>query len=63
MSLFLREGVAEIIHHDVECGEEGVHIDLESVPFPSGNGIGKPTLDHGHLPLKIRTVNSHQVSK
>src|SRR5215216_5756288 len=28
--------------------------------FPSGNGIGKPTLDHGHLPLKIRTVNSHQ---
>src|SRR5947208_11893977 len=29
----------------VECGEEGVHIDHdESVPFPSGIGIGKPTL-------------------
>ncbi len=59
-SLFLREGVAEVVHHDVQCGEEGVHVDHESVPFLSGNGIGKPTLDHGHLPLKIRTVNSHQ---
>ncbi len=60
---FLRAGLAKVVHHDVECGEEGVRVDHESVAFPSGIGIGKPTLDHGHLPIKIRTGNSHQAFK
>src|SRR5215216_220124 len=61
MLLYLRAGVAKIVHHDVEYGEEGVHIDHEStVPFPSGSVLGKPTLDRGHLPLKFRPNNSHQ---
>jgi hypothetical protein len=29
----LRTGVAEVVDHNVECGEEGVHIDHESVPY------------------------------
>src|SRR5829696_4150425 len=53
-------GVAEVVDHDVECSEEGVHIEHGSVPFSSGNGIGKPTLVRGHLPLKFRVDNSHQ---
>ena len=63
-SLLLRRAeVAEVIHHDVECGEEGVHIEHEeSVPFPSGS-VGKPTLVRGHLPLKFRPDNSHQAFK
>src|SRR5215207_4483828 len=56
----LRARLAEVIDHNVECGEEGVHIEHESVPFPSGIGIGKPTLICGHLPLKFRPNNSHQ---
>src|SRR5215217_5492655 len=61
--LFLRTGVAEVVHHDVKCCEEGVHVEHEeSVPFPSGSG-GKPTLICGHLPLKSSTVNSHQAFK
>ena len=37
--LFLRAGVAKVIHHDIECGEEGVHVEHEeSVPFPWGYG-------------------------
>ena len=37
-------GVAEVVNHNVECGEEGVQIDHEeSVPFPSGS-VSKPTL-------------------
>ena len=41
-----------------------VHIDHEeSVPFPWGNGIGKPTLKGGHLPLKLSPDNSHQAFK
>src|SRR5215218_10516307 len=27
--LCLRAGLAEVVHHDVKCGEEGVHIDHE----------------------------------
>jgi hypothetical protein len=55
--------VAEVVNHNVECGEEGVHIDHEElVPFPKGSG-GKPTLACGHLPLKFPTDNSHQAFK
>jgi hypothetical protein len=63
MLFLLRAGLAEVVDHDVECGEEGVHINHESVPFPLGNGIGKPTLIRGHLPLKFRPNNSHQAFK
>jgi hypothetical protein len=35
VSFFLRAGLAEVVDHNVECGEEGVHINHESVPFPS----------------------------
>jgi hypothetical protein len=56
-------GLAEVVDHDVEYGEEGVHIDHESsVPFPSGSG-GKLTLKRGHLLLKSSTDNSHQAFK
>jgi uncharacterized membrane protein YraQ (UPF0718 family) len=52
--------VAEVVDHDVECGEEGVHIEHEeSVPFPRGSG-SKSTLAKGHLPLKFSPDNSHQ---
>src|SRR5215217_1322571 len=61
-SLLLRAGVAEIVDHNVECGEEGVHIDHGPVPFPLGSG-SKPTLVRGHLPLKFRVDNSHQTFK
>jgi hypothetical protein len=62
--LFLRARLAEIVDHNVECGEEGVHVDHGStVPFPSENGIGNPTLIRGHLPLKLRANNSHQAFK
>src|SRR5215213_8251664 len=54
---FWRLRVAEVICDDVECGEEGVHIDHEgSVPFPWGSG-SRPTLKGGHLPLKLRQIN------
>ena len=53
-------GLAEVVDRNVECSEEGVHIEHEgSAPFPWGLG-GKPTLECGHLPLKFRTGNSHQ---
>src|SRR5829696_3113507 len=56
-------GLAEVVHHDVKCGKEGVHIDHKSsVPFPSGS-VSKPTLVYGHLPLKSSTGNSHQAFK
>src|SRR5215216_3989177 len=29
-----RMRLAEVVDHNVKCGEEGVHIDHESVPFP-----------------------------
>src|SRR5215204_1546646 len=62
-SHFRRAGVAEVVDHNVECGEEGVHIEHEeSVPFPSESG-GKPTLECGHLPLKSSSYNSHQAFK
>src|SRR5215217_6564771 len=55
--------LAEVIHDDVEYGEEGVHIEhVESAPFPSGL-VGKPTLIRGHLPLKSSPCNSHQAFK
>src|SRR5215210_7673239 len=55
--------VAEVVHYDVKCGEEGVHVEHEeSVPFPWGSG-GKLTLECGHLPLKSSTYNSHQAFK
>ncbi len=58
-----RVGLAEIVDHDVKCGEEGVHIDHEEpVPFPLGSG-SRPTLDCGHLPLKSSRDNSHQAFK
>src|SRR5918995_1448380 len=57
---FWRVGLAEVVDHNVKCGEEGVHVDHESpVPFPSGSG-SKPTLNRGHLPLDFRPDNSHQ---
>jgi hypothetical protein len=58
-SLLGAVGVAEVIDDDVECGEEGVHIEHGLVPFPTGLG-GKPTLRRGHLPLKSLPPNSHQ---
>src|SRR4029450_4792428 len=55
--------LAEVIHDDVEYGEEGVHIEhVESAPFPSGL-VGKPTLIGGHPPLKHSTRNSPQAFK
>src|SRR5918995_630392 len=54
--------VAKIVDDDVKCGEEGVHVEHVSVPFPSGSG-GKPTLRRGHLPLKSSPPNSHQAFK
>ena len=56
-------GAAEVVDHNVEYGEEGVHIEhKESVPFPSGS-VSKPTLIRGHLSLKLRPNNSHQAFK
>jgi hypothetical protein len=56
-------GVAEVVDHNVKCGEEGVHVEHEgSVPFPSGSG-SRPTLVRGHLPLKSSIDNSHQAFK
>ena len=38
-------GLAEVVDRNVECSEEGVHIEHEeSAPFPWGLG-GKPTLE------------------
>src|SRR5215212_1471858 len=55
--------LAEVIDDDVECGEEGVHVEHKgSVPFPKGSG-GKPTLRRGRLPLKSSPPNSHQAFK
>ena len=55
-----RTRLLEIVHDDVECGEEGVHVEHKSsVPFPWGSG-SKPTLKGGHLPLKSSIYNSHQ---
>src|SRR5215217_4289264 len=54
--LCLRAGLAEVVDHDVEYGEEGVHIDHEDGSFPFGNGTGKPTLVGGHLPLKFQWI-------
>src|SRR5215217_4350580 len=49
-------GVAEVVDHNVQCGEEGVPIEHKSsVPFPWGSG-SKPTLVCGHLPLKLRGI-------
>src|SRR3712207_2075090 len=46
---FRRTGVAEVVDDDVECGEEGVHVEHEGpVPFLWGS-VGKPTLARGHL--------------
>jgi hypothetical protein len=62
-TLFRPTRLAEVVGDDVECGEEGVHVDHKSpVPFPSGL-VGKPTLVRGHLPLKSSTGNSHQAFK
>jgi hypothetical protein len=45
-------GVAKVVNHNVECGEEGVHVEHEElVPFPWGS-VSKPTLACGDLPLK-----------
>jgi hypothetical protein len=58
-----RMGLSEVVDHDVECGEEGVHAEhKESVAFPSGLA-SKPTLGYGHLPLKFRADDSHQAFK
>src|SRR5215217_7607037 len=62
-SSFWAPAVAEIVDHDVEYGEEGVHIEhRSSAPFPSGMG-GKSTLKCGHLPLNLSSHNSHQAFK
>src|SRR5215207_3624877 len=60
--LFRPMGLAEVVCDDVECGEEGVHVEHWSVPFPEGS-VSKPTLVRGHLPLKFRADNSHQAFK
>jgi hypothetical protein len=53
--LCLRAGLAEVVDHDVEYGEEGVlRSTMRDPSFPFGNGTGKPTLVRGHLPLKFR---------
>src|SRR5215212_1170784 len=61
-ALFGRPGLAKVVNHDIKYGEEGVHIDHESVPFPWGSG-SRPTLERGCLPLKSRADNSHQAFK
>src|SRR5829696_6774796 len=61
--LFGQMRVAEVIDDDIECGEEGVHVEHEeSVPFPLGL-VSKPTLRFGHLPLKSSPCNSHHTFK
>jgi hypothetical protein len=62
---FWRLGLAEVVDHNVKCGEEGVQVkhEEESPPFPSGSVLGKPTLSRGYLPLKFPTANSHQAFK
>src|SRR5918993_1148061 len=55
-------GLAKVVNHDIKCGEEGVHIEHELVPFPKGSG-SRPTLECGCLPLKFRADNSHQAFK
>ena len=32
---FSRAGLAKVVHHDVECGEEGVHVEHEESQFLS----------------------------
>lgn len=55
--------LVEVVRSEVECSEEGVHVEHErSVPFPPGSG-SKPTLERGHFPLKFRSDNSHQAFK
>src|SRR5215204_7764278 len=61
-TLFRRLSLAKVVNHDIKCGEEGVHVDHESVPFPWGSG-SRPTLERGCLPLKSRADNSHQALK
>src|SRR5215208_549175 len=61
-TLFRRLSLAKVVNHDIKCGEEGVHVDHESVPFPWGSG-SRPTLERGCLPLKFRADNSHQAFK
>src|SRR5215207_7824370 len=56
-------GLAKVIDDDVECGEEGVHVEHESVPFPTAGLGGKLTLRRGHLPLKSSAPKSHQAFK
>jgi hypothetical protein len=59
-SLFGGPRLAKIVDDELECGEEGVHVEhAESVPFPWGSG-GKPTLRRWHHPLKSSPPNSHQ---
>jgi hypothetical protein len=58
-SLFGGLRLAKIVDDDLKCGEEGVHVEHGSGPFPWGSG-SKPTLEHGHLPLKPSPENSHQ---
>jgi hypothetical protein len=58
-TLFRRLGLAKVVNHDIKRGEEGVHIDHELVPVPSGSG-SRPSVERGCLPLKFRADNSHQ---
>ncbi len=59
-SVFVDGSGRKVVDHDVECCEEGVHVEHEeSVPFPPGL-VGRPTLIRGHLPLKFRADYSHQ---
>jgi hypothetical protein len=63
-SLLFGSGLVEVVHDSVECGEEGVHVDHEeSVAFPSGSVLGKPTLERGHLQFNLMLLNSHQAFK
>ena len=54
--LFLQAGLAEVVDHNVKCGEEGVHVEHESRFLSLRERVGKPTLMGGRLPLKFRRV-------
>src|SRR5215212_2171535 len=47
-ALFRRPGLAKVVDHDIKYGQEGVHIDNETVPSPLGSGT-RPTLAPGAL--------------
>jgi hypothetical protein len=56
-ALCLRAGLAEVVDHNLEYGEEGVlRSTMREGSFPFGNGTGKLTLVRGYLPLKFSWI-------